>query len=186
MRTTNMKPITALDAVRARKPIVESVFDALNDGRIAEAVAQFDDHFTFTDQALDLEFTDKGRLLEFFQKPASFSGAPWWKWIPLFSAETTSLPHGSLRQRRLCPVTDPHACEFQFPCEECRSLILTAERLPSGPTTTTKIDLGGSVWPRLSKIGLSTKKLFATSVLRRSPLTDDQEQCNGKQSKINR
>jgi steroid delta-isomerase-like uncharacterized protein len=68
MRRTNMKPITALNAVSARKPILQSVLDALNEGRIAEAVAQFDDHFTFTDHALALEFTDKGRLVEFFQK----------------------------------------------------------------------------------------------------------------------
>src|SRR5215468_228406 len=51
-----------------RKPILQSVLDALNEGRISEAVDQFDDHFTFTDHALDLEFTDKGRLVEFFQK----------------------------------------------------------------------------------------------------------------------
>jgi SnoaL-like domain len=68
MRRTNMKPITALNAGSARKPILQSVLDALNEGRIAEAVSQFDDHFTFTDHALDLEFTDKGRLTEFFQK----------------------------------------------------------------------------------------------------------------------
>ena len=65
---TNMKPITALNAVSARKPILQSVLDALNEGRISEAVDQFDDHFTFTDHALDLEFTDKSRLIEFFQK----------------------------------------------------------------------------------------------------------------------
>src|SRR5262249_17838419 len=68
MRTSNVRPITALDGVSAGKPILQSVLDALNEGRIAEAVAQFDDHFTFTDHALDLEFTDKSRLIEFFQK----------------------------------------------------------------------------------------------------------------------
>ena len=36
--------------------------------KISKAVDQFDDHFTFTDHALDLEFTDKSRLIEFFQK----------------------------------------------------------------------------------------------------------------------
>src|SRR5262245_2241125 len=43
------------------------LLDALNEGRISEAVAQFDDHFTFTDHGLDLEFTDKSRLSEFLQ-----------------------------------------------------------------------------------------------------------------------
>src|SRR5262249_62173941 len=68
MRSSNVRPITALDGVSGGKPILQSVLDALNEGRIAEAVAQFDDHFTFTDHALDLEFTDKSRLIEFFQK----------------------------------------------------------------------------------------------------------------------
>jgi steroid delta-isomerase-like uncharacterized protein len=48
--------------------ILQSVLAALNEGKISEAVDQFDDRFTFTDHALDLEFTDKGRLIEFFQK----------------------------------------------------------------------------------------------------------------------
>src|SRR5262249_24850072 len=65
---TNIKHTIALNAVSARKPILQSVLDALNEGRISEAVDQFDDHFTFTDHALDLEFTDKGRLVEFFQE----------------------------------------------------------------------------------------------------------------------
>jgi len=52
-----MKPITALNVVSARRPILQSVLDALNEKRISEAVDQFDDHFTFTDHALDLEFT---------------------------------------------------------------------------------------------------------------------------------
>jgi steroid delta-isomerase-like uncharacterized protein len=48
--------------------ILQSVLAALNEGKISEAVDQFDERFTFTDHALDLEFTDKGRLIEFFQK----------------------------------------------------------------------------------------------------------------------
>jgi ketosteroid isomerase-like protein len=48
--------------------ILQSVLAALNEGKISEAVDQVDERFTFTDHALDLEFTDKGRLIEFFQK----------------------------------------------------------------------------------------------------------------------
>jgi ketosteroid isomerase-like protein len=44
------------------------VLTALSHGNISEAVDEFDDDFTFNDQALGLEFTDKGRLSEFFQK----------------------------------------------------------------------------------------------------------------------
>jgi steroid delta-isomerase-like uncharacterized protein len=68
MSTTNMNTVTGLIGVSAPKPILQSVLAALNEGKISQAVDQFDDHFTFTDHALDLEFTDKGRLIEFFQK----------------------------------------------------------------------------------------------------------------------
>jgi len=47
---------------------VHSVLSALNHGRILEALDAFDDQFTFIDKALGLEFTDKERLTEFFQK----------------------------------------------------------------------------------------------------------------------
>jgi len=48
--------------------IFESVLEALNQGRISQAVDQFDDDLTFNDHALGLDFTDKERLTEFFKK----------------------------------------------------------------------------------------------------------------------
>ena len=65
---TNMNKVTGLIGVSAPKRILQSVLAALKEGKISQAVDQFDDHFTFTDHALDLKFTDKGRLIEFFQK----------------------------------------------------------------------------------------------------------------------
>jgi ketosteroid isomerase-like protein len=47
---------------------LRSVLTALSEGRFSEAVSRFDDHFTFIDRALDLEFMEKERLTEFFQK----------------------------------------------------------------------------------------------------------------------
>jgi hypothetical protein len=44
------------------------VLATLSEGRFSEAVNRFDDHFTFIDHALGLEFTDKERLIEFFRK----------------------------------------------------------------------------------------------------------------------
>src|SRR5215813_13435851 len=104
-----------------------------------------------------------GRLVEFFQKPGSSSRTPWWKWILLSNAEITSLLNGSLRQRRLRPIINPRAFEFQFPCEEYRSFILRTKELPVGPTTTTKIDLGGSVWLQFSKSGLNNNPITLQS-----------------------
>ena len=65
---TSLKSDTAVTAVSNPKYILQSVLTALSHGKISEAVDQFDDDFTFNDQALGLEFTDKGRLSEFFQK----------------------------------------------------------------------------------------------------------------------
>jgi hypothetical protein len=69
-------PSTGIGATRADglvqeregTTILQSVLAALNEGKISQAVDQFDDRFTFSDHALDLQFTDKRRLSGFFQK----------------------------------------------------------------------------------------------------------------------
>jgi hypothetical protein len=48
--------------------ILQTALAALNQRNISRAVDQFADDFTFNDYALDLQFRDKGRLTEFFQK----------------------------------------------------------------------------------------------------------------------
>jgi ketosteroid isomerase-like protein len=48
--------------------ILQSALDALREGNISEVLEQFADDFTFNDHALTLEFTDKLRLTEFFEK----------------------------------------------------------------------------------------------------------------------
>src|SRR5262245_38319431 len=67
MTTTAMLPDIASIGVSVPNRILQSVLDALNAGKISQAVYQFADHFTFTDHALDLEFTRKERLARFFQ-----------------------------------------------------------------------------------------------------------------------
>src|ERR1700730_9273552 len=56
--------------VRAMTPdrIVRTALVAWKQGDFAEFVNQFNDQFKFTDQALGLEFTKKGRLTEFLVK----------------------------------------------------------------------------------------------------------------------
>ena len=89
MSTTNMKSGSDQDAVHALWTILEEVgltnddlssavsgplrllesaLLALSEGRVAAALEQFADRFTFNDRALSLEFTDKARLTEFFEK----------------------------------------------------------------------------------------------------------------------
>jgi len=65
---TSIKSDTAVTAGSNPEYILQSVLTALSNGKISEAVDQFRDDFTFNDHALELEFTDKGRLSEFFQK----------------------------------------------------------------------------------------------------------------------
>jgi len=64
--------VTELEArsitVNAPQRILTSSLTALGEGKISEVLDQFDDHFTFTDHALALEFTDKGRLTDFLHK----------------------------------------------------------------------------------------------------------------------
>jgi SnoaL-like domain len=48
--------------------ILQTVLAALNQRNISRAVDQFANDFAFNDYALDLQFRDKERLTEFFQK----------------------------------------------------------------------------------------------------------------------
>lgn len=56
------------ELARSPREILQSALAALDDGRVPEVVAQFDDRFTFNDHALALGFTDKPRLTEFLNK----------------------------------------------------------------------------------------------------------------------
>jgi hypothetical protein len=59
---------SSLDRDLGALDVLRSVLAALNQRNISRAVDQFADDFTFNDYALDLQFRDKGRLTEFFQK----------------------------------------------------------------------------------------------------------------------
>ena len=52
--------------------ILQIALAAWRQGNFVEVVDQFDDQFTFTDHALELEFKDKGRLTKFFAKTHEF------------------------------------------------------------------------------------------------------------------
>src|SRR5262249_31394498 len=68
MNAIKFNSATAFIGGSAPTRILQSVLAALNEGEISKAVDQFDERFRFTDHALDLEFTDRDRLIEFFQK----------------------------------------------------------------------------------------------------------------------
>ena len=52
----------------ALEELVSAVFTHLNKAEIEDAADLFGEQFTFKDQGIGLEFTDKQRLAEFFQK----------------------------------------------------------------------------------------------------------------------
>ena len=72
MSTSSFNADTALIGVSAPTHILESILAALNQGKVSEVADQFDDHFTFVDHALDIEFKDKERLIPFFHKSREF------------------------------------------------------------------------------------------------------------------
>src|SRR5262244_404144 len=65
---TAIETYTSSTQASEARHILKSALTALGDGRLSEVVDAFDDRFTFDDQALKLQFTDKERLSEFFRK----------------------------------------------------------------------------------------------------------------------
>jgi hypothetical protein len=72
MSTSSVNADAALIGVSTPADILESILGALNQGKVSDVADHFDDHFTFKDHALDIEFTDKERLIEFFHKSREF------------------------------------------------------------------------------------------------------------------
>jgi ketosteroid isomerase-like protein len=72
MSTISVNADVASIGVSTPAHILESILAALNQGKISEVADQFDDHFTFIDHALDIGFTDKDHLIEFFYKSREF------------------------------------------------------------------------------------------------------------------
>jgi len=68
MSTDIIDPDTALSEAKASGDSLRSMLAALSKGKITEFVEGFDDHFTFTDHALKLQFRDKVGLREFLEK----------------------------------------------------------------------------------------------------------------------
>jgi len=67
---TSTRALSSNASVDATSPdrVLQTALTALRQGNFVEVLDQFNDQFTFTDHALDLEFKDKGRLCEFLAK----------------------------------------------------------------------------------------------------------------------
>ena len=64
---SNILDHTSLGATTPNR-ILQVALTAWRQGNLVELMDQFNDQFTFTDHALELEFKDKERLTEFFAK----------------------------------------------------------------------------------------------------------------------
>jgi steroid delta-isomerase-like uncharacterized protein len=61
--------VTEISAeMTASEAVVLTAVTNLNDGKINETIASFAEEFTFKDHGIGLDFNDKVRLAEFFQK----------------------------------------------------------------------------------------------------------------------
>jgi hypothetical protein len=62
--------LNTIETIPSENPnwALQTVLWAVRQGQIDDAVDQFSDQFTFNDYGLGLEFTDKGRLTDFFAK----------------------------------------------------------------------------------------------------------------------
>jgi len=68
MNTNLIDSDTSLTEAKGHRDILRSILAALSKWKITEFVEGFGDHFTYTDHALNLQFTDKGGLSEFLKK----------------------------------------------------------------------------------------------------------------------
>jgi len=65
--------VTEISAeMTASERVVMTAVTNLNDGKISETIASFAEEFTFKDHGIGLDFNDKVRLAEFFQKTREF------------------------------------------------------------------------------------------------------------------
>jgi ketosteroid isomerase-like protein len=96
--------------LNAAQWILRSVLAALREGRISDAVAQFSNRFKFNDHGVALEFTDKPRLTEFFEKARELFPDTTLEIVSLFEsgdqaiaewnlAATQTIPYGSISYR---------------------------------------------------------------------------------------
>lgn len=83
MSTPNASPAADTTSDEGPSHIVRAVLSELNEGRIAELVARFDDRFTFEDHALGLELSDRSRLSDYFVRAREL--------FPEFTVEVLSL-----------------------------------------------------------------------------------------------
>jgi hypothetical protein len=109
----------------APRSILQSALAALSDGRISEAVAHFHDRFDFNDHALALEFMDKFRLTEFFQKARELFPDTTLELVSLFESGVHEIAQWKLSATQIVPYG---SISYRFPISLHGSTIARVER----------------------------------------------------------
>jgi hypothetical protein len=102
--------VDELTILNSPREILQSALAALSEGRVSDAVEQFDDRFKFNDHALTLEFTDKPLLTEYLEKSRELFPDTRLEVIVLFESgdqavaqwkisATQTVPYGSMSYR---------------------------------------------------------------------------------------
>jgi hypothetical protein len=142
--------------VNSPQLILQSALVALSGGRFSEVLTCFGNRFRYNDHAPALEFTDKPRSTEFFEKSRELFPDTTLEIVSLFEdrdhaiaewklAATQTVPYGSISY---------HPALICWAQQSCGSR--TGE-LSNGRTTTTKTRLGASIWQRSSQTGSSSE-----------------------------
>ena len=99
-----IKAHSALIKVTLPLDILQSALTALDEGRISEVIDAFDDCFTFDDQALKLQFTDKERLREFFLKGRELFPNPALQVLSIFESGDHAIAEWKITATQLMPL----------------------------------------------------------------------------------
>ena len=108
IRSNCIKAGNPRTGVRDPRGILESVLAYLSEGKIAEVVGAFDEHFTFTDHALDLKFNDKGQLIKFLEESRALFPDTVIEVVSAFGSEDHAIAEWKLTARRRVPCGSMH------------------------------------------------------------------------------
>jgi ketosteroid isomerase-like protein len=103
---------------------LQSALVALSEGRVSALVEQFADSFTFNDHALTLEFTDKARLTEFFEKSRELFPDTALEIVSLFEDGDRAVAQWKLSATQIVPYG---AISYRFPISLFGATIVRAE-----------------------------------------------------------
>jgi ketosteroid isomerase-like protein len=113
-----------LTIINAPQQALRSALAALSAGRVSEVVEQFDDRFTFNDHALTLEFTDKLRLTEFFEKSRELFPDSTLELVSLFASADHAIAEWKIAATQIMPYG---SISYRFPISFRGSTIVRVE-----------------------------------------------------------